>query len=189
MGRLFGPEDRLQPAQTKLATRHDTIRMLRFIVLSIARQVLGSVAATLGQWPFPQLDTATTDKVPEGDGPLIEAPVADSRTNGTLTQGQERRWASDDRDRWTVPRFLLSGAANGAIPPVGMTVGKVGCLRRGDALIGGFLGGADFLPAAGALVVLQNFFAEADGFGSDFDELVVGDEFDGLLQAELAMGD
>ena len=45
------------------------------------------------------------------------------------------------------------------------------------------------MPAAGALVVLQNFFAEPDGFGSDLDELVVGDEFDGLLEAQLAMGD
>ncbi len=50
-------------------------------------------------------------------------------------------------------------------------------------LAGGFLAGADFLPAAGAAVGLQDFFAEADGLGGDFDEFVVGDEFDGLLQA------
>jgi len=50
------------------------------------------------------------------------------------------------------------------------------CLARG-------LAGADFLPAAGAAVGLQDFFAEADGFGGDFHEFVVGYEFDGLLQA------
>src|SRR5579859_3390409 len=56
------------------------------------------------------------------------------------------------------------------------------------ASAGGFLGGADFLPAAGAFAELQNLFAQADGFGRDFDELVVGDEFDGLFEAEFAMG-
>ncbi len=52
-----------------------------------------------------------------------------------------------------------------------------------ELLLAGFLAGADFLPAAGAAVGLQDFFAEADGFGGDFHEFVVGDEFDGLLQA------
>ena len=51
--------------------------------------------------------------------------------------------------------------------------------------LAGFLAGADFLPAAGAAVGLQNFFAEADGFWSDFHEFVVGDEFDRLLQIQL----
>ena len=50
-------------------------------------------------------------------------------------------------------------------------------------LLAGFLTGADFLPAAGAAIGLQHFFAEAYGFGGDFDEFVVGDEFDGLLEA------
>jgi len=49
--------------------------------------------------------------------------------------------------------------------------------------LAGFLAGADFLPAAGAAVCLQNFFAEADRFGSDFYELVVGYELDGLFEA------
>src|SRR5579859_6223571 len=56
------------------------------------------------------------------------------------------------------------------------------------ASAGGFLGGADFLPAAGAFAELQNLFAEADGFGGDFDEFIVGDELDGLFEAEFAMG-
>ena len=46
-----------------------------------------------------------------------------------------------------------------------------------------FLAGADFLPAAGAAVGLQDLFSEADGFGGDFHEFVVGYEFDGLLEA------
>src|ERR1700685_4590889 len=57
----------------------------------------------------------------------------------------------------------------------------------GLVLLRRFQAGADFLPAARALVGLQNFLAQADGFRSDLDELIVGDEFDGLLQAQLAM--
>ena len=41
-------------------------------------------------------------------------------------------------------------------------------------LLTGFLAGADFLPAAGAAVGLQDFFTEADGFGGDFHESVRG---------------
>lgn len=44
------------------------------------------------------------------------------------------------------------------------------------------------MPAAGAFAELQNFFAQADGFGGDFDEFIVGNEFDGLFEAEFAMG-
>jgi len=49
--------------------------------------------------------------------------------------------------------------------------------------LAGFLAGADFLPAAGAAVGLQDFLAEADGLWRDLHEFVVGDEFDGLLEA------
>src|SRR6266481_3893196 len=55
-----------------------------------------------------------------------------------------------------------------------------------EQALAGFLAGADFLPAAGAAVGLQDFFAEADGFGGDFDEFVIGDEFDGLLEGIFA---
>jgi hypothetical protein len=66
--------------------------------------------------------------------------------------------------------------------------------RRTDAptmvgLAHGFLAGADFLPTARALVVLQDFLAQANRLGRDLDELVVRDEFDGLLQAQHAMRD
>lgn len=47
-------------------------------------------------------------------------------------------------------------------------------------LAGGFLAGSDLLPAARAFVVLQDPFTQANGFGGDLDQLVVGDEFDGL---------
>src|SRR5512137_2718143 len=50
------------------------------------------------------------------------------------------------------------------------------------------LAGADFLPAARALVGLQNFLAQPDRFRRDFHEFVVGNEFDGLFQAQFAMG-
>src|ERR1700751_2783848 len=58
-----------------------------------------------------------------------------------------------------------------------------------NALAGGFLAGADFLPAAGALVVLQNLLAQPNGLGRNFHIFIVRDEFDGLLQAEFAMRD
>jgi hypothetical protein len=55
-------------------------------------------------------------------------------------------------------------------------------------LLRGFRVGADLLPAARAFLGVENFFAQADGFRRDLDELVVGDEFDGLLEAQLAVG-
>src|SRR5713226_7151526 len=51
----------------------------------------------------------------------------------------------------------------------------------------GGLAGANFLPAARALVGLQNFLAESDGFRRDFHELVVGNEFDSLLETQFAV--
>src|SRR5258708_21863525 len=51
----------------------------------------------------------------------------------------------------------------------------------------GGLAGADFLPAARAPVGLQNLLAKSNRLGRDFHELVVGDEFDGLLEAQFAM--
>src|SRR6266576_3435647 len=57
---------------------------------------------------------------------------------------------------------------------------------RGELLCG-FGVGADLLPAARALLWIENFFAETDGFRRDLDELVVRDEFDGLLEAQLAV--
>src|SRR5581483_10766418 len=47
----------------------------------------------------------------------------------------------------------------------------------------------DGLVAAGAAVGLENFFAQAEGFGGDFYEFVVGDELDGLLEGQLLVGD
>ena len=41
---------------------------------------------------------------------------------------------------------------------------------------------------AGAAVGLQDALAQAEGFGRDFDQLVVGDELDGLLEREVAIG-
>src|SRR5882762_1061608 len=69
---------------------------------------------------------------------------------------------------------------------VRQSTARSGCATK---TLPGFLAGADFLPAAGATVGLQDFFAEADGFGRDFHEFVVGDEFDGLLQAQFLMRD
>src|SRR6266481_9718370 len=51
----------------------------------------------------------------------------------------------------------------------------------------GGLAGADFLPAARTLVGLQNFLAEPDRLRRDFHELVVGDEFDGLLETQFTV--
>src|SRR2546427_1187674 len=51
----------------------------------------------------------------------------------------------------------------------------------------GGLAGADFLPAARALVGLQDFLAQANGFRRDFHELVVGNKFDGLLETQFAV--
>src|SRR6266478_1558859 len=53
--------------------------------------------------------------------------------------------------------------------------------------LGGCLAGADFLPAARALVGLQNLLAQADRLGRNLHKLVIGNEFDGLLQAQLAV--
>src|ERR1700733_6008692 len=55
------------------------------------------------------------------------------------------------------------------------------------ALLRGFVAGANFLPAARPSVGLQDFLAEADGLWRDLDEFVVGDEFDGLLEAQFAV--
>jgi hypothetical protein len=48
---------------------------------------------------------------------------------------------------------------------------------------------ADLLPALRALLGVENSLAHADGFRRDFDELVVGDELDGLFEAQLAVRD
>ena len=44
------------------------------------------------------------------------------------------------------------------------------------------------LPAFGTAILLQNFFAQAERLGRDLDHFIVGDEFDGLLQVEIAVG-
>src|SRR5260370_37568757 len=49
------------------------------------------------------------------------------------------------------------------------------------------LAGADFLPAAWALVGLQNFLAQANRFRRDFHELVVGNKFKGLFETQFAV--
>src|SRR5229473_2971246 len=51
----------------------------------------------------------------------------------------------------------------------------------------GGLAGADFLPAARALVGLQNFLAQANRFRRDFHELVVGNKFNGLFETQFAV--
>src|SRR5882724_10681785 len=48
-----------------------------------------------------------------------------------------------------------------------------------------FLAGADFLPAAGTFVELQDFFAKANRFWRYFHVFIVGDELDGLFEALL----
>src|SRR5438067_2304220 len=48
---------------------------------------------------------------------------------------------------------------------------------------GGFGAGANLLPALGALLGVENFFAQAERFGCDFDVFVVGDVLDGLFEA------
>src|SRR5258708_6744943 len=53
----------------------------------------------------------------------------------------------------------------------------------------GGLAGADFLPAARPFVGLQDLLAEPDGFRGDFHELVVGNEFDSLLETQFAVRD
>src|SRR5258708_36649638 len=60
--------------------------------------------------------------------------------------------------------------------------------RSMSVRLGGGLAGATFLPASWALVVLENFLAHADGFRRDFHVLVVGNEFDSLLEAQFAVG-
>src|SRR5579875_940654 len=57
--------------------------------------------------------------------------------------------------------------------------------RRGCSAAGG--GGLAVLPEAGAALGVEDFFAEADGFGSDFDEFVFGDEFNGRLKRKRTM--
>src|SRR5208282_2398773 len=46
--------------------------------------------------------------------------------------------------------------------------------------------GADFLPALGALLGVEDFLAKADRFRSDFDVFVVGNELDGFLKRHIA---
>src|SRR5579863_4322570 len=48
--------------------------------------------------------------------------------------------------------------------------------------LGRLRAGADLLPALGALLGVENFFAQADGFRGDLYEFVVGDELDGFFQ-------
>ena len=60
---------------------------------------------------------------------------------------------------------------------------------RVPASAGCFLTGPDFLPAPGTLAGLENLLAQADGSGGNFDEFVVGNKLDGLLEAQLAVGD
>src|SRR5258708_27247944 len=53
----------------------------------------------------------------------------------------------------------------------------------------GGLAGADFLPASRPFVGLQDLLAKPDGFRRDFHELVVGNEFDSLLETQFAVRD
>src|SRR2546423_9122070 len=57
------------------------------------------------------------------------------------------------------------------------------------APLGTCLAGANFLPAARAFGVLQNLFAQADGFRGEFHVLMVGNKFDRLLETQLAERD
>ena len=60
---------------------------------------------------------------------------------------------------------------------------------RLPASAGRFLTGPDFLPAPGTLAGLENLLAQADGSGGNFDEFVIGNKLDGLLEAQLAVRD
>src|SRR5882672_12944950 len=55
---------------------------------------------------------------------------------------------------------------------------------EGARELSGRLAGANFLPAARALVGLQNFLAQPDRFRRNLHEFIVRDEFDSLLQAQ-----
>src|SRR5882672_6743450 len=115
---------------------------------------------------------------------------------GGTTYSTPKRRLEASVTKWGAPkRRPYTGKESGVEPPYSEREARLGGgryktqeRRLKPTLLGGFLGGSDFLPAAGALAELQNLFSEADGFGGDFDELVVGDEFDGLFEAELAMG-
>jgi hypothetical protein len=102
---------------------------------------------------------------------LVSAPV--SRFSllpvNALAVAENRRSANDNEERESCDFAHLRDLHMNREQPI--------------LLSSGCLAGADFLPAAGATVGLQNLFSEADGFGGDFDEFVVGDEFDGLLEA------
>src|SRR6202030_1646717 len=52
-----------------------------------------------------------------------------------------------------------------------------------------FGAGLDFLPALGALLGVENFFAETDRFRRHFDVFIVGDEFDGFFKRHFARRD
>src|SRR5271170_5246330 len=51
------------------------------------------------------------------------------------------------------------------------------------------LAGANLLPAPRPPVRLQHLFTQPDGLRRNLHKFIVGDEFDGLLQAEFAMRD
>src|SRR5882757_7792469 len=109
-------------------------------------------------------------RTPKNEGPSRK--MAPTESNGAdLKIGHYKREKRRGHDI-SCPYTRMENTGTGRLP----------------VLLGGFLGGADFLPAAGAFAELQDLFAEADGFGRDFDEFVVGDEFHGLFEAEFAMG-
>ena len=83
--------------------------------------------------------------------------------------------------------FAKTGAAPNLFPRGSHSHGQR--TQKIVLLAGRCLAGADFLPAAGALVGLQNLLAQPDGLRRDLHVLVVGNKFDGLLEAQFAVRD
>src|SRR5260370_9270178 len=61
--------------------------------------------------------------------------------------------------------------------------------KKSEAALGldGGLAGADFLPAARALVGLQHLLAQADGLRRDFHVLIIGEALGGFLQHQFSV--
>jgi hypothetical protein len=68
------------------------------------------------------------------------------------------------------------------------TTSKPGSPPAGTSgtMLGSFGAGADFLPALGALFRVEDFLAQPDGLRCDLNELVIGNEFDGLFKRHVA---
>src|SRR5271163_3284340 len=84
------------------------------------------------------------------------------------------------------PPYTRTGLARPPLAPTSQNIAKRPYARSPSRSVNA---GADFLPALGALLGIENFLTDADQFQSDLDVFIVGDELDGFFQSHVARRD